>query len=45
MTKEIIEKMNKKNKINNDYTGKMSLNNNCEFRKKELKREKEVKCC
>ena len=45
VTKEIIEKMNKKNKINNDYTGKVSLNNNCEFRGKELKREKEVKCC
>ena len=43
VTKDIIEKMGKKNKLVNQYKENVSLNDNNV--KKERKREKDVKCC
>lgn len=45
VAKEIIEKMNKKQKSDNDEKENVFLHNTREIRDKEQKREKEVKCC
>ena len=46
VTKDIIEKMGKKNRLNNEYNKeKVSLSSTKAVRGKERRREKEVKCC
>ena len=45
ITKDIIEKMNRKNQFENEVKEKVSLNSVRAVRGKERKREKELKCC